>query len=281
MNHLTDEELAAKAQAKNKDAEALLVRRYWDLCGIIANSFPIPGVEIDDRQCEGSQGLLKAIRSYEQGMGTKFKTFAKLCIKRRLIEVYRQANQVSAVPRNLLRSLEAVADDGDDISLADILPADDNPEADAINSVQADETRKALLEHQWSAIVDRINGTGDTVAARRLCESVQRFAKDMVQAGKLPLHIYRDLVDLLEERGAQMDLFSLAPARDSDEAKDCARALFKGYALLQWAILMDLADGFDYAEIADRQKVPQETAANIVASVRQQIHSASHQLEAA
>src|SRR5947209_534984 len=113
MKQYTDEELALKAQAGNKDAECELVQRYWRKSEIIACSVVIPGVEVDDKHSECLVALVNAVRGWEKDKGTIFRTFAKLAMSRKLIDLYRASAQVSAIPACAIRSLdEAVNTDG-------------------------------------------------------------------------------------------------------------------------------------------------------------------------
>lgn len=66
---------------------AQAVERYGMLCSQIAAGFYAPGFEREDLEQEAQLGLLSALRTYRPELGTPFKAFARLCIRRRLIDV--------------------------------------------------------------------------------------------------------------------------------------------------------------------------------------------------
>ena len=137
MKHVPDEELALRAQAGSKEAEEVLVKRYWDIASIEARQYVVPGVEHEDRTMIAiSDGLIKAIRTFAEGQGSKFKSWAKLLMRRALIECYRQAMQASEVPRTaMLRIDEGSGIDGDDTTLADVIAGPDDTEREVISGL--------------------------------------------------------------------------------------------------------------------------------------------------
>ena len=91
MQAKTDEELCAIAAEGNLMAEEILVARYHRLVRICARPYFLVGGDSEDLIQEGMVGLLNAIREYQVGKETSFRTFAEVCIRNRLYTVLRAA----------------------------------------------------------------------------------------------------------------------------------------------------------------------------------------------
>lgn len=239
LHRKTDEELAALAQGGNEEAESLLMRRYWDLTGILANAFTIRGYEHDDRQAEALGGLLKAVRRYQPGRGTKFKTFAKRLMMNALRDLHRAAYAVGEVPPSALRSLDApMGDDDGDLSLADMVAGDDDELGGIMDRDEVDSRWREAQEGAWLDLVDAIHGDGDRTALQGLLA----FAR-----AAMPGQTLADLQGLVS---GQESLDGGASVRDSGEAWDMAKAVFGAFTDAQRMILQGVGHGYDYTEIA-------------------------------
>ena len=106
--HLTDAELHALVLAGDAWAENELVLRYSRLVRVCARPFFLVGGDSEDLTQEGMMGLLSAIREYRPGADTAFKTYAELCIRRRLISAVRSASRLKHAPLNEGVSLEEI-----------------------------------------------------------------------------------------------------------------------------------------------------------------------------
>lgn len=244
MKHVPDEELALRAQAGSKEAEEVLVKRYWDIASIEARQYVVPGVEHEDRTMIAiSDGLIKAIRTFAEGQGSKFKSWAKLLMRRALIECYRQAMQASEVPRTaMLRIDEGSGIDGDDTTLADVIAGPDDTEREVISRMEAKEAATDLARRQWRAIQDQAEGLGEAARAR-LVESISAFAREVLSDGE-----FFDLIDLLATTEGQVSLFRV----EASDASDLLSRVLRSYIDLQMLVLTDHAHGYSHDEIATR-----------------------------
>ena len=95
----TDLELLALV---NRDtfAEEELVKRYSRLVKMCARPYFLMGGDSEDLFQEGMFGLLSAIRVYDETMETSFRTYAELCIRRRLISAIKSASRLKHTPIN-------------------------------------------------------------------------------------------------------------------------------------------------------------------------------------
>ena len=88
---MPDEKLLLLCRQGSVEAEEMLIRRYGRIIRSLARPYFLTGGDSEDLIQEGMLGLLNAIRRFDPQEETSFKTFAVLCIRRRLISVLRKA----------------------------------------------------------------------------------------------------------------------------------------------------------------------------------------------
>lgn len=110
MNYsaLTDQELQRLAAEGDDDAASELVFRYRRIVKICIRPYFLAGGDSEDLLQEGMIGLLHAIREFDPEAGASFKTFAELCIKRRVISAAKSASRLKHAPLNDGISLEEI-----------------------------------------------------------------------------------------------------------------------------------------------------------------------------
>lgn len=113
LDEQTDEALSTLALKGDQIAEERLVVRYSRLVRICARPYFLAGGDSEDLIQEGMLGLLSAIREYTPGRDTSFRTYAEICIKRRLISAIRAAVRDKHAPLNNSISFETPLFDGD------------------------------------------------------------------------------------------------------------------------------------------------------------------------
>ena len=92
LENQTDEQLIELSQGGEDRATDALLTRYKGLVRKIARSFFLVGGETDDLEQEGMLGLCQAVIDYQ--LSTKkssFKTFAYVCVKRRILDAVKSA----------------------------------------------------------------------------------------------------------------------------------------------------------------------------------------------
>ena len=104
----TDLELLQRAAGGESYAEELLTIKYSRLVKICSRPYFLAGGDSEDLTQEGMLGLLSAIREFDIEKNVSFKTYAELCIKRRLMTAIRTASRLKHAPLNDGMSLEAV-----------------------------------------------------------------------------------------------------------------------------------------------------------------------------
>ncbi len=93
------------AQAGDQHALNQIFEQYRPLLKSLANSYFLPGGDRDDLLQEAMIGLFLAIQSFDTKQ-THFFAYARLCIRRQLIDCVRQANRNKHKPLNEAVSLE-------------------------------------------------------------------------------------------------------------------------------------------------------------------------------
>ena len=96
----TDEQLCAMAAAGDREAEELLVTRYYGMVRACARPLFLAGGDGEDLIQEGMFGLIKAMREYDPDRDASFRTFAETCIRHRLYSVVKAAAAGKHAPLN-------------------------------------------------------------------------------------------------------------------------------------------------------------------------------------
>jgi RNA polymerase sporulation-specific sigma factor len=100
LHEMTDEELCARAAGGDRQAEETLAARYHRLVRSCARPLFLAGGDTEDLLQEGMLGLLKAVREFDPGRETTFRTFAETCVRRRMYSAMKAANSGKHTPLN-------------------------------------------------------------------------------------------------------------------------------------------------------------------------------------
>jgi RNA polymerase sporulation-specific sigma factor len=122
---LTDEQLVTWAKSGSEEATRWILVRYKQFVRLKANSYFLAGGDGDDLIQEGYIGLYKAIRDYEHGRSTTFRSFAELCVTRQIITAIKTASRQKHLPLNTYVSFShsPAGSDMDSRTLADVIPS--------------------------------------------------------------------------------------------------------------------------------------------------------------
>lgn len=102
----SDETLQKMAVSGDSLAEDTLATRYSRLVRICARPFFLAGGDSEDLTQEGMLGLLSAIREFDSSSNVPFKSYAELCIQRRIFSAIKSATRLKHIPLNDGVSLE-------------------------------------------------------------------------------------------------------------------------------------------------------------------------------
>lgn len=145
----SDEELVSYAKGGDADATRQVLVRYRQFVRLKANSYFLAGGDGDDLIQEGYIGLYKAIRDYEYGRNTSFRSFAELCVTRQIITAIKTASRQKHVPLNTYLSFShsPSSSDYETRTLADMIPSGrtSDPVQQVISSEEVDSLTDCLL----------------------------------------------------------------------------------------------------------------------------------------
>lgn len=134
---LSDEELLLQKDNNDKVIDILMMR-YKPLVLSISKSYFLKGAEQGDIIQEGMIGLFQAIRDYSSHKNTLFKSFATLCIKRKIIDAVKGASRNKHIPLNESLSLDTP-------TMAEVLGNSyDNPENVLLHNEEKQELRNNI-----------------------------------------------------------------------------------------------------------------------------------------
>lgn len=241
---LTDEELAVKAQetGPGSEPEAILVDRYTKVAGHTCDEFNVQGTDREDKHMVCLHGLIKAIRNYEDGRGSKFKNYAKFVMRNDMTSLQREANRAKEIPRRKLRSLdEPINSEDGEVGLIDAIQGDG--EAQVLGGLMAEAIASETRAAQWSAFESALNGMDEGVRVRMI-DGVLELARIMGH------ETYADIRDLVKSDRDQAALFSAGPERGTHEARELGARVFEVYAAVMLEALDGEVGGFSPAEIA-------------------------------
>ncbi len=103
-----DEELISRARTGDDAALVELLRRYRALARWLSRSYFLPGSDEEDVAQEAMVGLFKAIRDFDPAVGTPFRAFVTLCVKRQIATAIKSANRIKHRSLDRAVSLDAM-----------------------------------------------------------------------------------------------------------------------------------------------------------------------------
>lgn len=103
---MTDEQLAVLAHEGCDDAFSLLVQRYTGIIRKHVAMYRSVRLETEDLEQEGLVGLLSAVRTYQESGGASFRTYASVCIRRRMLTAVRRNAAAHHIPPSELVSID-------------------------------------------------------------------------------------------------------------------------------------------------------------------------------
>lgn len=157
QNPTADEALCSLAASGDRIAEEALVMRYNRLVRVCARPYFLAGGDSEDLIQEGMVGLLNAIREYDSGKGSSFRTYAETCIRNRILSAIRAAARDKHTPLNHYVSYETPLLDGntDSYPLSASRQPQQNPE-DMLISREERRERLGTLKGQLSGFEAQI-----------------------------------------------------------------------------------------------------------------------------
>ena len=143
LDHLTDDDLAARAQEGSDPAQQALIQRYRRFASAKGRGYYIAGGDADDIAQEALIGLYKAVRDYRSDRQASFRVFAELCITRQIMTAIKTARRRKHQPLNQYVSISPARGEEPPESFAEHLLRDHRT-ADPADDVVADDRAQAV-----------------------------------------------------------------------------------------------------------------------------------------
>lgn len=182
LSSRSDEELCALVSRGDRDAEELLVTRYYALVRSCARPLFLAGGDSEDLIQEGMFGLIRAIREYDEQRSASFRTFAEVCIRSRLTSALRSALCGKHSPLNQAVPLDTPFFDGDPFSFGALSVSSADPEELVIGRDRANDllesTRKQLSEFEAKILGLYLDG----LSCQEIAETVGKSPKSVDNA---------------------------------------------------------------------------------------------------
>ena len=112
----------------DEQAGSELARRYRPLIKRCTRPYYLLGGDGEDLIQEGMIGLVRSMQSYDPDSGASFKTYAELCIKRRILDAVKAAGRLKHMPLNNRLSLDELEDGEEQVLHASKLHYSPSPE---------------------------------------------------------------------------------------------------------------------------------------------------------
>lgn len=183
-NSITDETLCAQVAQGDRAAEETLVLRYSRLVRVCARPFFLAGGDSEDLIQEGMLGLISAIREFQTGRGAQFRTFAELCIRRRVISAVKSAAGGKHTPLNNYVSLDPslFLADQDTAPLGTAYQRQGNPEDLVIHQENLSALEQTIQKNLTGLEAQVLARYLDGASYAEIAEEVQRSTKSVDNA---------------------------------------------------------------------------------------------------
>ena len=110
-SELSDSELLSCFQQRDELAGDALIHRYRRIVRACVRPYFLEGGDSEDLMQEGLIGFLSAMREFDPEAGAAFRTYAELCVRRRVISAAKSASRLKHSPLNDGVSLEEILSD--------------------------------------------------------------------------------------------------------------------------------------------------------------------------
>ena len=132
----SDQDLLSLAANGDSLAEETLLSRYSRAVRACARPLFLMGGDSEDLIQEGMMGLLSAIRQFDTASNVPFKSYAELCINRRLYSAVKSASRLKHLPLN------------SGIPLDDILSEESKPQSAGLSDSGRRTTEEQVLDKE-------------------------------------------------------------------------------------------------------------------------------------
>lgn len=172
-----DNELVFLSRTDDNALEELLLR-YKGLVKSLARRFHVKGGDIEDLISEGTIGLCKAVRSFDENSGASFTTYAYTIVNREMINAAKkQSSKKNSLLNNALPIRDAEIKTGGVDPEEPVLLEDDNKRLD-------ERLKKILSKLEYDVIQSYIDGLSYAEISEKLSVSSKSVDNALARAKK-------------------------------------------------------------------------------------------------
>ncbi|MEL7649787.1 MAG: sigma-70 family RNA polymerase sigma factor [Sedimentibacter sp.] len=173
----SDEELVDMSRFGDEYASENLCKRYTHVVKRITSSFFLIGGSKDDLFQEAMIGLVKAVKTYNRNLGTKFRSFAELCIRRQVITAIRKT-ELNKTAYKIIPLHDCADYENDSNVLDDNFDTNRlNPEFVYINGEELNQymymASKVLSSFEWKVLAEYRSGKSYAEISASLNKSIK------------------------------------------------------------------------------------------------------------
>ena len=116
---LSEDRLIALVRSGDNEAGSELSLRFRPLIKKCTRPYFLVGGDEEDLIQEGMMGLINSMQTYSDNRSCSFRSYAEVCIKRRILSAIKAANRLKHTPLNSGLSLEDISEDNEAAAIAD------------------------------------------------------------------------------------------------------------------------------------------------------------------
>ena len=151
----TDEQLLAKYRQEGEEVIVeYLLNKYKPIVRKKARTLFLLGGENEDLIQEGMIGLVKAIRDYDESVGSSFGTFASICVSRQIYTAIESAGRKKHMPLN---NYVSIYEENSSQNNEPIPPLIDTMESEKDNNPESLYFGKIFTEGFWTQLKKRLS----------------------------------------------------------------------------------------------------------------------------
>lgn len=160
-------------------AEEVLIKRYRALTFKVARKYFLVGGDIDDLVQEGTLGLWKAIKEFDESKNSSFFTFARLCIETKIKDAIRAT---MALNRQMFNSAISINNDDKLIEI----PSESNPLEELLDKENYDnfylQMEKILSKTQFLVLKSYLEGYSYREISEKFNLSTKKIDNELFSA---------------------------------------------------------------------------------------------------
>lgn len=204
FEHYTDEELAFKAQEENTEAAEALINRFSRVCYLEARASKQKRYDEETREGECRLALTRAMKTYAPSKGTKFSSYAKMCMRNAMADMARMEGR-------RIEEVSIQTGTEEDITIEDVFASSFNVE---------DEAAESLLWQRFSDVLSDVQKSSKAARALagKICDELDHDGWSLFNGQYSLFEIAK--TELRDQLATKLKDFVLSVIRMRQEGED-------------------------------------------------------------